>query len=90
MSRHARVQANVDAFYAAHGPCCAGCDWWRWHNSLAGECIKTAPTSGIERFAMLGATSYSLSPGAGHIMTLRNHLCGEFRDEATDGGGSNG
>jgi len=85
-----RTQAIVDRFYAANGPCCAGCDWWRWHNSLVGECIRTVPTSGAERFAMLGATSYSLSPGAGHIMTMRDHVCGEFKDEVQEGSESNG
>jgi hypothetical protein len=38
-----RKQAIVDAFYKQHGPCCAGCDWWRWHNTLVGECMRTAP-----------------------------------------------
>lgn len=77
-----RTQARIDAFYAEHGPCCAGCDWWRWHNSVAGECIRTAPVSGIERFAMLGVRGSSLPPDAGHIMTPREHLCGEFKDES--------
>ncbi len=76
----ARKQAIVDAFYKQHGPCCAGCDWWRWYNSVAGECIRTAPVSGSERVAMLGVTGSSLPLGAGHIMTLRDHVCGEFRD----------
>lgn len=79
-----RTQANVDAFYRTHGPCCAGCDWWRWYNSLVGECIRTEPVSGGERFAMLGMTGYSIQPGAGHIMTPREHVCGEFKDEPAD------
>jgi hypothetical protein len=83
MSRLDRTQANVDAFYAGHGPCCAGCDWWRWHNSLVGECIKSAPVAGAERFAMLSIESSSLAPGAGHVMTPREHVCGEFKDEPT-------
>jgi len=81
MSRHDRTQTNVDAFHAANGPCCAGCDWWRWHNSLVGECIKSAPVAGVERFAMLGIESSSLAPGVGHVMTPREHVCGEFKDE---------
>jgi hypothetical protein len=81
VSRHDRTQAIVDAFYKERGPCCAGCDWWRWHNSLVGECIKSAPVSGAERFAMLDIESSSLTPGAGHIMTPREHVCGEFKDE---------
>ena len=32
-----RTQAILDQFYKERGPCCAGCDWWRWHNSVAGE-----------------------------------------------------
>lgn len=80
-TRQERTQAIVDTFYQAHGPCCAGCDWWRWHNSLVGECIRTEPVVGEQRFAMLGVESSSLTPGAGHIMTPREHVCGEFKDE---------
>lgn len=75
-----QTQSIVDAFYKQHGQCCAGCDWWRWHNSVAGECIRTAPVSGAERFAMLGMTGLSIEPGAGHVATLRGHVCGEFID----------
>lgn len=74
------TQAVVDKFYKNHGPCCAGCDWWRWHNSAAGECSRSAPVPGAERFAMLGITSSSLAPEAGHVMTPRDHVCGEFKD----------
>lgn len=81
LSRHDRTQAIVDAFYKAHGPCCAGCDWWRWCNALVGECTRAAPVAGAERFAMLGMTGCSLTPEAGHIMTPREHVCGEFKDE---------
>ena len=75
-----RQQAIVDAFYERHGPRCAGCDWWRWHNTLVGECIKTVPVSGSERYALLKITSSSLPLEVGHIMTPREHYCGEFRD----------
>lgn len=78
-----RKQAIIDAFYKQHGPCCAGCDFWRWHNSVVGECIRTVPVPGSERFAMLGVTGSSLLPEAGHIMTYRDHVCGEFRDTDT-------
>lgn len=80
--REQRNEALVSAFYKAHGPCCAGCDWWRFYNSMVGECIKTVPVSGIQRFAMLGITGSSLDAGAGHIATKRDHVCGEFKDEA--------
>lgn len=73
-------QRMVDRFYAAHGPCCAGCDNWRWINTVVGECIKSAPVSGRERMAMLGMEGYQINPGAGHIMTQRDHVCGEFVD----------
>ena len=74
-------QKVIDAFYAKHGPCCAGCDWWRHYNSLVGECIRSAPVPGADRVAMLGIESPSLQPGAGHVMTQRWHHCGDFRDE---------
>lgn len=80
MTNDERVEAALNAFIAKHGPCCAACDHWRWHNSVAGECIRTAPIAGPARVAMLGMTSPSLPIGAGHILTPREHLCGEFVD----------
>ena len=75
-----RKQAIIDEFYKQHGPCCAGCDWWFWLNTVVGECRKSAPVSGSERFAMIGSTGSSLPLEAGHVMTWRNHVCGEFSD----------
>lgn len=37
-------QEYVDRFYWQNGPCCAGCDWWRHINSVAGECERRAPS----------------------------------------------
>ncbi len=73
-------QEVIDRFYFAHGPCCAGCDWWRSYNSLIGECHRAKPVSGKERADMLGIFSSSLRLRAGHIMTPREHHCGDFRD----------
>ncbi len=81
MSRRLQqTQVLIDAFYADHGPCCAGCDWWRHYNSMIGECICSAPAAGIDRAAMLGIESTTLALGAGHVMTMRDHHCGKFRD----------
>jgi hypothetical protein len=77
---HARIQEAVDRFYSANGPCCAGCDWWSHHNSVAGECTKSAPVSGEERYAMLRIYTPSLPTAAGHVMTRRDHRCGDFKD----------
>lgn len=74
-------QEFVDAFYAKNGPCCAGCDWWRWVNSLVGECTKSAPVSASERWGMFGVSGCSMQLTAGHIMTPREHVCGDFKDE---------
>lgn len=74
-------QALLDAFYHKHGPCCAGCDWWRHINAMAGECIRSAPVAGDERAAMFGISGSSLAIGAGHVMTPREHVCGEFKDD---------
>lgn len=41
-------QFYIDKFYFAHKPCCAGCDWWKHINSVAGTCERHAPT--IEGF----------------------------------------
>lgn len=74
-------QQNADEYYWSHGPCCAGCDWWAHINSLVGECRKSAPVRGAERGAMLGMGSCSAPIGAGHILTPRDHHCGDFKDD---------
>lgn len=38
-----RRRESVDSFYLKHGKCCAGCDWWRYINSVAGTCERHAP-----------------------------------------------
>ena len=75
-----RQQECVDTFYWKHGACCAGCDWWSHLNSVCGDCTKSAPVSGHERAAMLGLKFSSVSPSAGHVLTNREHRCGDFRD----------
>lgn len=74
------TQRAVDAFYWKHGPCCAGCDWWRYFNSVLGECLKSAPVTSEQRYAMAGLSSPSLLGGAGHVATPREHHCGDFTD----------
>ena len=78
----ARFEASecIDSFYWAHGPCCAGCDHWMQHNSAVGDCTKSAPASGSERIGMLGFRYHSVAPSAGHVMTKRDHKCGDFSD----------
>jgi hypothetical protein len=74
-------QEFLDRFYFSHGPCCAGCDWWRSMTSRAGDCTKSRPVSGKERWAMLGIEKCSLgSLPVGHIVTPHNHVCGGFKD----------
>ena len=74
-------QEAIDAFYWKNGPCCAGCDWWRSFNSVIGECLRSAPVSGEERFAMTGMSRPSIVSGAGHVATVREHHCGDFKDD---------
>lgn len=74
-------QRAIDSFYWKSGPCCAGCDWWRHFNSSVGECLKSAPVSSEERWAMIGLRSPSIAPSAGHVATVREHVCGDFKDD---------
>lgn len=74
------LQKHIDLFYKKHGKCCAGCDWWRYHNSIVGDCIKSAPVSASERYGMLKIKSLSCEMEAGHVLTKRDHVCGEFED----------
>ena len=75
------AQELADRWYVKHGPCCAGCDWWHQHNSIVGECHRSAPVPAEQRVGMLGVhcTTYPLT--AGHVMTPRNHHCGDFKDD---------
>lgn len=80
------IQKCIDKFYKKNGPCCAGCDWWGWYNSLVGECIKSAPVGGKERYSMLDIQfSPSANLEAGHIITTRDHYCGDFKDDGKEG-----
>ena len=72
-------QQSVDEFYWSHGPCCAGCDWWRHFSAVVGECRRSPPVSAADRWALIGITYHSGS-GAGHVATPREHHCGEFAD----------
>lgn len=75
------TQESIDRFYRAHGPCCAGCDWWRWMNSMVGDCTRRAPVGAKRRWSMLGIEGSSLAPAAGHVVTARDHVCGDFKDD---------
>lgn len=72
-------QGHVDAFYAKHGPCCAGCDFWRWINTGVGECVRLPPNQSHDAASGLGMHGVSL-PVSSSNLTRRDHLCGEFKD----------
>lgn len=74
-------QESVDRFYFRHGPCCAGCDWWRSISPLVGDCTKSKLVSGQERWDAIGIDKASLRLPAGHVITKRDHVCGNFKDE---------
>lgn len=84
----AEKQDIIDRFAAEHGPCCAGCEYWRWHNTVVGECLRAAPVASGDRVALLGMMGCSAPIGAGHIMTPREHWCGEFVDSGCTGRGN--
>ena len=74
-------QESIDAFYKKVGPCCAGCDHWRWINTVVGLCMKSKISPSAERTAMLNIQSSSLNIGSGHAMTERSHHCAFFEDK---------
>lgn len=76
----ANNQESVDAFYASNGPCCAGCDYWRWINPIVGECVRFPPNQHHDAAEGLGLQHCSL-PRSTSNLTKRNHWCGEFKDE---------
>lgn len=76
------LQRMMDRHYLENGKCCAGCDWWRFHNSLVGDCTKSAPVSAAERVSMFGIQGASMGAAdAGHIITPKDHVCGDFKDD---------
>jgi hypothetical protein len=80
-SQTAERQEFVDRFYwSSETRCCAGCDHWRHLNSVYGECRRSAPVSAAERWGMTGISGSSLRSEAGHVITSRDHGCGEFSD----------
>lgn len=81
ISGAATWQESVDTFYFRTGKCCAGCDWWRSLSPLIGNCTRSRIVSGKERADMLGLEHCSLRIKAGHAVTRRDYVCGEFKDE---------
>lgn len=74
------LQDWVDSFYHNNGPCCAGCDHWRYINSAYGECLKSKIVSGKERGDVIGFDQCSMRIPAGHALTERDYVCGNFID----------
>ena len=77
--RESRISERLDRFYVQNGKCCAGCDWWVYMNSVVGDCTKSAPVPAGERWALLGL-KFNKFVGAGHVVTPREHKCGDFKD----------
>lgn len=75
------AQELMDRLYMKNGPCCAGCDWWRYNNGILGDCTRHAPTlPGADRAASLGMNGFSCAIPSGHAVTKRDHHCGDFKD----------
>lgn len=81
-SRDEEWQRCHDYYYSEHGPCCAGCDHWR-SLGVVGECRKSVPVPAVERLSMISfvPSVYRGNLDAGHIVTDRSHVCGEFKDD---------
>ena len=71
----------VVKFYKENGPCCAGCDNWRYFNPVLGECVKSNMMGHEDRISLLGFKLYT-GPRmeAGHMLTGREHHCENFND----------
>lgn len=79
-----KTQEMADRFYVTHGPCCAGCDWWHSDSALIGECRRSAPVSAEHRHRMVAPMWNTITFGAsepGHLVTRREHRCGDFQDD---------
>lgn len=74
------TQRIIDLFYKENGDCCAGCDYWRFHNAVIGDCIKSAIVSPKDRISITEIESASFTLNSGNIITERDQVCGEFID----------
>ena len=73
-------QTFIDKFYMKNGPCCAGCDYWRHDGSIVGECTNSKIIPAKERASLLNFKNVSYNMGAGHALTRRDYVCGQFKD----------
>lgn len=70
----------VVEFYKKNGPCCAGCDHWRYFSANLGECEKSNIMSMEDRLSILGITHWTGPGEAGKALTERGYHCGNFID----------
>lgn len=75
-----QIQTYVDKFYMKNGKCCAGCDHWRHFGSTVGECANSKIVPENERASMLDFKNITYDIGAGHALTKRDYVCGQFKD----------
>lgn len=80
MTRQDRYQFLVDAFYKQNGNCCAGCDHWRFHNHLVGECTKSQLMPATTALEGMGIFNHTGAKGTSHALTKRDYVCGNFID----------
>lgn len=73
-------QMRADSFYMANGSCCSGCDHWRGMGGTIGECTNSKIISSKDRLRFLGWRNCTLDIGAGHAITRRDYVCGQFKD----------
>lgn len=74
-------QMMIDKFYFKNGDCCAGCDHWRHDGSIVGECTLSKILPASERASLLHFKGVSMNMGAGHALTRRDYVCGNFKDD---------
>jgi len=75
-----KEDALVIKFYKENGPCCSGCDHWRYFNNVMGECEKSNLMSMADRLSILGITHWTGPREAGKALTERGYHCGNFID----------
>lgn len=79
---HKEMQEDelVIQFYKENGPCCSGCDHWRYFNNVIGECQKSNLMGMSDRLSILGITHWTGPREAGKALTERGYYCESFID----------
>lgn len=80
-AEYTQDQIKADKFYMENGNCCSGCDHWRGMGGTIGECTNSKIMPWKDIMGFLGWENCTMNGKAGHAITRRDYVCGQFKDD---------